>query len=299
VPLRLLPGDDTSCLNLYQPTQPRVLGVPHELVERGGFRFKAAVEEAANPWTLLEKELEPGVIPALGDANSTQWILKLGLGDELAMEDERGETVRLRLVGTLATSIFQSELLISEDNFKEHFPGRSGFSYFLIDAPKEKTEEVTQYLESGLDAYGFDAVTAAEKLASFHAVQNTYLATFQTVGGLGLLLGTIGLAVVLARNVIERRKELATLRAFGFRRAVLTRMVVIENGLLLVWGLGIGTVAALLTAGPHILEEPDVVPWASIAAILAGIFVFGLLACSVAASRALKASLVPALKADR
>ncbi|HEX9730511.1 MAG TPA: FtsX-like permease family protein, partial [Thermoanaerobaculia bacterium] len=101
---------------------------------------------------------------------------------------------------------------------------------------------MTQYLESGLDAYGFDAVSAAEKLASFHAVQNTYLATFQTIGGLGLLLGTVGLAVVLARNVIERRKELATLRAFGFRRAVLTRMVVIENGLLLVWGLGIGTV---------------------------------------------------------
>jgi ABC-type antimicrobial peptide transport system permease subunit len=299
VPVRLLPGDDTSCLNLYQPEQPRVLGVPHELVERGGFRFKSTLAETAHPWTLLEQELEDGVIPAFGDANSTQWILKLGLGEDLEMEDERGETVRLRLVGTLATSIFQSELLISEENFKKHFPSRSGFSYFLIDAPKEQADDVTQYLEAGLDAYGFDAVSAAEKLASFHAVQNTYLATFQTIGGLGLLLGTVGLAVVLARNVIERRKELATLRAFGFRRAVLTRMVVIENGLLLVWGLGIGTVAALLTAGPHVLAEAEHVPWASIAATLAAILVFGLAACAVAASRALRASLLPALKADR
>lgn len=300
VPLRLLPGDDTSCLNLYQPEQPRVLGVPHELVERGGFRFNSTVEEVENPWTLLERDLdEPGVIPAFGDVNSTQWILKLPLGEDLEMEDENGETVRLRLVGTLKTSIFQSELLISEDNFKKHFSSQSGFSYFLIDVPAERADDVTQYLESGLDAYGFDAVSAAEKLASFHAVQNTYLATFQTIGGLGLLLGTIGLAVVLARNVIERRKELATLRAFGFRHAVLTRMVVLENALLLVWGLGIGTVAALLTAGPHILEEAEYVPWASIAGTLAVILVFGLVACSVAARRALKASLVPALKSDR
>ena len=28
------------------------------------------------------------------------------------------------------------------------------------------------------------------------AVQNTYLSTFQSLGGLGLLLGTVGLAVV-------------------------------------------------------------------------------------------------------
>ncbi len=299
VSFRLLPGDDTSCLNLYQPGQPRVLAVPHEHVERGGFRFKKAVEDVENPWTLLEKEIEPGVIPAIGDANSTQWILKLGLGKDLEMEDEHGETVRLRLVATLATSVFQSEILISEESFLRHFPSRSGFSYFLVDTPAERAAEVSQALESSLDAYGFDALTAAEKLASFHAVQNTYLATFQTVGGLGLLLGTVGLAVVLARNVLERRKELATLRAFGFRRSLLTRMVVIENAFLLLTGLGIGTGAALLTSAPHLVAEAEVVPWTAIAVTVVGIFVFGLVACAVAANRSLRVSLLPALKADR
>lgn len=299
VPMRLLPGDDTSCLNLYQPGQPRVLAVPHELVDRGGFRFKQAVEDVENPWTLLEKNVEPGVIPAIGDANSTQWILKLGLGKDLEMEDESGETIRLRLVATLATSVFQSELLVSEENFLRHFPSRSGFSYFLIDAPPERASEVSQALESSLDAYGFDASTAAEKLASFHAVQNTYLATFQTVGGLGLLLGTLGLAIVLARNVLERRKELATLRAFGFRRSLLTRLVVIENALLLLLGLGIGTGAALLTNLPHLVAEAGIVPWTGIGVTVVGIFVFGLIACTVAANRSLRVSLLPALKADR
>jgi len=36
-------------------------------------------------------------------------------------------------------------------------------------------------------------VSTPEKLAAFHRVENTYLSTFQALGGLGLLLGTLGL----------------------------------------------------------------------------------------------------------
>jgi len=39
-------------------------------------------------------------------------------------------------------------------------------------------------------------------------VQNTYLGTFQILGGLGLLLGSAGLGIVVLRNVLERRGEL-------------------------------------------------------------------------------------------
>ncbi len=41
-----------------------------------------------------------------------------------------------------------------------------------------------------LQPYGVDAVTTAERLDEFHRVENTYLSTFQALGGLGLLLGT-------------------------------------------------------------------------------------------------------------
>ena len=71
-------------------------------------------------------------------------------------------------------------------------------------------------LESTLAEEGFDVVDAREQLAQFLAVQNTYLSTFQSLGALGLLLGTIGLAVVQLRSVLERRGELALMRAGGF-----------------------------------------------------------------------------------
>ncbi len=298
VPLRLLPGEDTSCLNLYQPTQPRILGVPGELIERGGFLFQGTVREADNPWSLLTEELEPGVIPAFGDANSTQWILKLGLGDDLEMENEHGEPIRLRLVGNLKTSIFQSELLISEEQFLRHFPGQTGWSSFLVEAGAARAEEVGQGLERALADYGLDVVTTGEKLEAFHQVQNTYLSTFRTTGGLGLLLGTVGLAIVLLRNVVERRGELAAMRAFGFRRATLTRLVLAENALLLAAGLVIGTAAALVTAAPHLLSAGAVVPWRAIFATLAVILSFGLAACAAASVAALRAPLLPALKAE-
>ena len=70
--------------------------------------------------------------------------------------------------------------------------------------------------ERELAEFGVDAVGTAERLAAFHRVENTYLSTFQALGGLGLLLGTFGLAAVMFRNVLERRRELALLRAVGY-----------------------------------------------------------------------------------
>ena len=57
--------------------------------------------------------------------------------------------------------------------------------------------QVTTLLETDLADAGFDAERVADRLANFLSVQNTYLSTFQTLGGLGLLLGTVGLGVVM------------------------------------------------------------------------------------------------------
>ncbi|MEM8963552.1 MAG: FtsX-like permease family protein, partial [Acidobacteriota bacterium] len=171
--------------------------------------------------------------------------------------------------------------------------------YFLIDAPPANLADTSQTLEGALAPYGFDAVPTGEKIASFLAVQNTYLSTFQTLGGLGLLLGTIGLGVILIRNVLERRKELAAMRAFGFERSTLTRMVVLENALLLIAGLGIGSVAALLAVSGHLITDGATVPWVSLLTTLGIILAVGLLATTIAASGALRTQLLPALKAER
>lgn len=300
VPFRVLPGEDASCLNLYRPEKPRILGVPHELIERGGFVFQQSLdlpEGASSPWDLLERPLEDGVIPAIGDYASTQWILHLGLGDELELMNDLGRPLRLRLVATLKSTVFQSELLVSEQAFLEQFPGRGGYGYFLIDVPAADEHEVARTFEAGLAPFGFDVTTTREKLESYKVVEHTYLATFQMVGGLGLLLGTVGLGVILLRNVLERRGELATLRAFGFRRSTLAMMILAENAFLLVAGILVGTLAALLAVAPR-LASIDV-PWGSLALTLGVVLAFGMLSSLAAVRGALRVPLLPALKAER
>ena len=147
------------------------------------FSFKVQPRRRRIRWELLEDKLEPGVIPAIGDYNSAQWILHLGLGDELSIQSESGAQLKLRLVGFLQRSIFQSELLISEANFKKHFPSQSGYAYFLIQTPptsnpaalSESAENIGHTLERALADYGLDVTSTTEKLASYRAVENTYL----------------------------------------------------------------------------------------------------------------------------
>ena len=298
IPLRLLPGEDASCLNLYRPQNPRILGVPDNLIARGGFQFQSRVNKEGSPWRLLYEELGEGVVPAIGDYNSVMWILHLGLGENLVMRDELGEPLKLRLLGLLQGSIFQSELLISEANFTKHFPSQSGYRYFLIQTPPKDAEEVTQVLENVLRDHGFDVTSTAEKLANYRTVENTYLSTFQTLGGFGLLLGTLGLGLILLRNAIERRGELATLRAFGFRRSTLSAMLLIENAFLLLTGMAIGAVSALIAVAPHILAPGSQVLWTSLAGTLGVVFFVGLTASAVAVFFVLRAPLLPALKTE-
>jgi len=302
-PFRLLPGSDASCLNLYRPDKPRVLGVPPELVERGGFTFQSTIGggdgHADGGWDLLNETIEPGVIPAFADAGSAQWILHLGLGDDVVLEDEFGQEVRLRLMGLLGKGIFQSELLVSEANLLKHFPSRGGYSYFLIETPGGDTEPAAELLESGLARFGFDTTSTARKLADYQVVENTYLSTFQALGGLGLLLGTVGLGIVLLRNVLERRRELATLRAFGYGRRRLAAMVLAENGFLLVMGLLIGSLSALLAVAPRLLAGEVHLPWIFLTGTLAAVLVVGMLSSLAAILGALRVPLLPVLKADR
>ena len=238
------------------------------------------------------------MVPAIGDYNSVMWILHLGLGKDLIIRDEFGKPLKLRLVGLLQGSIFQSELLISEANFSKYFPSQSGQGYFLIQTPPKDAEEVTQVLENALRNHGFDVTSTTEKLANYRTVENTYLSTFQTLGGFGLLLGTLGLGLILLRNAIERRGELATLRAFGFRRLILSAMLLIENAFLLLTGMTIGAVSALIAVAPHVFAPGGHVPWFSLAVTLGVVFLVGTIASVVAVFFVLRAPLLPALKTD-
>jgi hypothetical protein len=272
------------------------------MVERGGFRFASTIAstaaEAANPWRLLRRAFADGAIPAIGDESAVRWQLHLDVGQDLIVQDERGREVRLRFVALLQGSMLQSEILVADAQFTRLFPTLSGHAFFLIEAPSALAGEVERELERQLAPFSFDVARSSDRLKDYFAVQNTYLSTFQTLGGIGLLLGTAGLAVVLLRNVWERRGELALMRTLGFSRAALSAMVLFENVILLAAGLSAGTLSALVAIAPSVAAHPASVPWASLTVTVLAVFITGVSAGAVVLRPALRAPLLTALRAE-
>ncbi|MEX1040271.1 MAG: ABC transporter permease [Pirellulaceae bacterium] len=311
-PLRVQPGDDASCLNLYQSNSPRVLGVTPRMIEayseanRVSFDWAASAaqtpEERSNPWLVLEKEAEGKEIPipVVIDKNTAMYALHLygGVGEQFETLDDDGRTTQYVVAGLISNSIFQGNLLVSEENFLKRFPDVNGYRMFLIRSPEGQSEEVAATLENRLADQGFDTTQTEQYLESLLAVQNTYISTFQSLGGLGLLLGTFGLAAVQLRNALERRGELALLQAAGFSRGRVGRLVLQETVILLLGGLATGIFAAAVTVVPHMIFGDATVPFETLGVTLLLILIAGLLSSFWAVRSTTQGAILPALRGD-
>lgn len=311
--LRVHDGEEASCLSLYRPTQPRVLGVRNWSLAKAPFAFAAtSATDDGDPWQQLDIDLgndDAGrqIVPVVLDMNTAMYSLQkyTGVGTQMTIRDGNDTPVTLQFVGLLKNSMLQGDLLVSEANFLRLFPEAGGYRMFLA-RPTDGTptdlanvELVSRLLESSaLGDYGFDAMDAKKRLADFLAVQNTYLSTFQSLGALGLLLGTFGLAVVQLRSVLQRRGELALMRAEGFGHRRLIRLVLAENVVLLGGGLVIGGIAAAVALLPNWAPEQTSVPWATLLALLVIIAAVGTAAAWLSTRRALAAPILPALRGD-
>jgi ABC-type antimicrobial peptide transport system permease subunit len=300
--MRLRPGDEASCLTLYQPTNPRLVAPEASFLEENRFAFAASLaatdDERANPWRLLNRRFDDGAIPAIADQTSLTYVFHLAVGDVFEFTPQGGDPVRLRIVGTLADSVLQSELIIGEADFTRLFPTHEGYRVWLIDAPEHRAGEITTLLEDRLSDFGVDVVDTRARLASYHQVENTYLSTFQALGALGLLLGTVGLGAVLARNVLERRRELALLGAIGFRPGHLRTLIATETLLLVGAGVAIGTLAAIVAIAPAVVERASSLPVGSLVLLLAAVMATGFVASLAATRLATSVRVVEALKSE-
>ena len=278
VQLRKMNGDDASCLNLNRIKQPAILGIdPAMLKDRFSFVSQTGLLDPDDPWASVGKDIgERGIIPAIADQTIIKWGLGKEVGDTLLYQDESGAELRLVLIGGLANSIFQGHVIISNSNFLKYYPSSSGSSFFLIDGV-EGIEDAKDELSMIFRDYGWDMDSTVHKLAEFNSVTNTYLSIFLILGALGLLIGTIGLAIVLVRNLLERRQELALFRAMGYSKMLILRIILNEYMGLLLTGLLAGGISAIIAVLPGLIKPQAEVSFALLLAILGIILVNGVL----------------------
>lgn len=298
VPFRVKPGEDASCLNLYQTRVPTILGAPQSLMEEKRFAFASGSWKALIPATEEEAATIDRPLPVLGDMATLMFSLHKSVGQKIGVPNEDHAQHQLKIAGMFQDSVFQGVLVVNENDFIKLYPEQKGFRYFLIEVPPDLAEAASTLLETELMEYGFDCEPVSERLARFLSVQNTYLSTFQTLGGLGLLLGTFGLATVMLRNVLERQSELALLRAVGYRAGSVGTLVLLENAFVLLWGLLAGSISALLAVAPNLASRSGDVPLASLLILLAAVFATGMLAAAFAVRSAVRLPIVATLRGE-
>ncbi len=302
VPMKVRDGDDASCLNLNRAQSARLVGLdPTFLAKEHAFTFTSPARKsdgipADDPWNLLATQTDADVVPAIGDQNTIVYGLGQGMGSEFEYTDEAGRTFKVKIVAMLSNSVLQGSLFIHEDVMKHRYPSVSGHKQFLIDVPADKIDEVRETLGEYMSDVGMNTTPTVDRLRVFLMVQNTYLGIFQLLGGLGLLLGSIGLGVVVLRNVLERRSELAVLTALGFAKRRLIWMVLREHWLLLVLGLICGVTAAVIAVLPALLAPGAEIPIGLLSAIIAGVLISGVIWTWLATSLSLRGSLLGAIR---
>ena len=255
VQLRKADGDDASCLNLNKIVNPQVLGVdPAQLDGRYSFVTRTPYLDEAHPWKSLQQELSGGLIPAIADETVIKWGLGLTVGDTLHYTNSNGGSMDLLLIGGLAPSVFQGNVIIADERFLEQFPESSGTHVFLVEGAISDTAMIRSELVRGMRDLGWDMQLTASRLAEFNSVTNAYLSIFLALGALGLLVGTFGLVVVLWRSIMERKQEIALLKAVGYQRKQIRSLVVREYMILLLTGIGTGFVTAIVATLPSLLN---------------------------------------------
>jgi putative ABC transport system permease protein len=141
------------------------------------------------------------------------------------------------------------------------------------------------YLAAGADAAPI-ATLVDETMGQLRGL----LAMLQGYLGLGLLIGTAGLGVVMVRAVRERRQGIAMLRAMGASSRLVRSAMLVEAGLIVVQGTVIGVLLGLATARQLLgVVDQDLtltVPWVGLAVIVAVPLVASLAATAWPAARA-------------
>ena len=232
VPFRIGAGDDVDCFNLNASNQPRLLGVDVDLLQD---RFKTGTD-----WSELK-----GGAKAFVDETTMMWVLKKKVGDELIYEDEWGNEFPIVIAGVIKDSVFQGSLVVDEEMLVEKFPSMGGYELFLV-----AEEDAREDLQIATADLGGKVTATKDRLAAFHEVENTYIAIFNVLGALGMILGSVGVGVVTARNLVERKEEFQTLKVLGISKDSRIEIMKKEVSSMVIWGLGIGLISALISVIP-------------------------------------------------
>ena len=208
------------------------------------------------------------------------------------------------------TEIYQDELLsfdekrlaLEEDLIEAESSAILNEEYFkildLIDSNSKDEQSVSKDLTKGLELRGFDLINSNIRLKEYSNVQNTYISIFSVLGGLGVLVGTLGVGIIIARSVLERRSELSVMRAIGFNKSKIKKIILYEHLFLVSIGIIIGVVSSIITISPSSLSTSQQVPIKLLLTMTLSIVIGSFIFCYLATQLTIKGKLLEGIKTE-
>jgi putative ABC transport system permease protein len=283
IPVRVHEGDTAGCLNMNAPVSPMVYGLDaQELARLRAFE----PPQAGGVWSPLRLNLTNDALPALAaDLSMLQYSLKAKADPVTGTRYSYGNAT-LQLVGVLPirNTILQGALLMDEAVFLKAFPEEQGYRLWLCDYAPYLLREMISASPQGMGMGtsfklralrhpepGISIETTEERLRLLASVESTYLDMFLVFGGLGMMLGLFGIALIIFRGVEERRHEFALLIALGLTRKQIFLLLISEYGALIASGLLCGLIPALIAIQPAATALKNQMPWLTLLGVIAAL----------------------------
>jgi putative ABC transport system permease protein len=245
-----------------------------------GYRLAARAPSFSSDgdvWRALRER--PDLALAVPGTDPERSVFRLGVPFKpvpVWLRDTRGgSALQLTVVGLLDPRAALGEgLLTSSRNVEGRLPRFDWQEYAFKLAPGEDARRAAIGLELSFTQQQLRVDLSGEQALRREAIRillNYLLTGFM---GLGLVVGIAALGVIATRAVVERRRQIATLRAIGFRAGsvqlglILEASVVAALGILL--GVGLGLVVSRNIVSSFALEYPEmlyVVPWRQVAVL--------------------------------
>jgi putative ABC transport system permease protein len=177
------------------------------------------------------------------------------VGNKIFIQDKEFEVIGI--LKSLGNPTDDSQTYIDYDNFKELFNSGDRVDGLVVQiksgedikkASDKIKKELMRYRNVDEKTIDFDILTPAELLNSFGAILNIITVFLLGVAGISLLVGGIGIANTMYTSVLERTKEIGTMKAIGAKNSDITKIFVIESGFLGLFGGTLGVILGYIVA---------------------------------------------------